>query len=612
MKRLIVIVMLLFAGTAFAAQSETSLKIGVLAYRPKPLALAQWQPLATYLQATLKHPVELAVYDYTELAAAVTRRSVDVVITTASNFVLLKHTCGLSAPLATLVSRTGTHELGTYGGVIIARADRSDITSLKDLSDKKIAIVSTDAFGGFQMQKFEMVEAGVPLPSRERLLVTGQPHDRVIEAVLAGRADAGFIRAGVIESLVREGTLDPGRMKIVNRQDFPDFPLAVSTRLYPEWPVAVMPHVDTELASRLAAALFLIPHDHFKGHAAEIRDFVVPANYDGVEKLLRRLRLPPFDHAPEISLADLWRRYAVWIVTLALLLLLPAAVVFHDIIRRKRAEEMLHLINEELELRVGERTALLLQKTEELEQANERLKEVDRLKSQFLASMSHELRTPLNSIIGFSTILHGEWLGPVSSEQKQNLASIQGSGKLLLSMISDILDVTQIDSGTITPHIEEFDLHELFAEAESLIMPAMRKKGVALLSETPRQLMRTDRRWLLQCVQNMLSNAAKFTDEGSVTVEARIISSSGESAAEEMVEITVSDSGIGIAEGDVPKIFQPFSRIVTPGRTIVPGTGLGLFLSKKIATAILKGDLFVVSEQGKGSRFSLKIPVRLA
>lgn len=343
MTRLIAILtLLLVVSTTYNAHGEATLKLGVLAYRPKPLMISQWQPVATYLQATLKRPVNLAVYDHTELADAVKRRTVDVVITTASNFILLKHSCKLSAPLATLVSRVGHHELSAYGGVIVTRSDRSDIASLKDLTGKRIATVSTDAFGGFQMQVYEMIEAGTPLPKADRLLITGQPHDRVIEAVMSGRADAGFVRAGLIESLGRENKIDPARIRIINRQNLPDSPYAVSTRLYPEWPVAVMPHVDKNLASRLAAALYLLPHGSLGGSAAGIHSFTVPADYNVVENLLRRLRLPPFDSPPEFTVADLWRRYAPWIVTLTALLLLLAAASARLVLMNRRSRQSLH------------------------------------------------------------------------------------------------------------------------------------------------------------------------------------------------------------------------------------------------------------------------------
>ena len=173
------------------------------------------------------------------------------------------------------------------------------------------------------------------------MFITGHPHDRVIEAVLAGRAEAGFLRAGVLESLVRDGKLDPTQIKVINRQNLPAFPFAVSTRLYPEWPVAVMPQVDQRLATELAAALFKLPAERLEGSAASISGFTVPANYGGAENLLRRLRQPPFDHVPEITPADLWQRYAAWITALASLLLLLAATSASLVFMYRRSQHSL-------------------------------------------------------------------------------------------------------------------------------------------------------------------------------------------------------------------------------------------------------------------------------
>lgn len=318
MRRLFAVsVLLLFSFVPLHAAKEAPLRLGILAYRPIPQTLAQWRPLSDYLQTAIGRPVVLSVYDHAGLSVAVRRRAVDVVITTANHFILLQHTSGLSAPLATLTTHDGGYILTAYGGTIITRADRGDINSLADLKGKRIAAVSTDAFGGFQMQAYEFLEAGVPLPAGKRLLLTGQPHDLVIEAIRAKRADAGFVRTGVFEALALSAKIDPKQYKIINPQRLPDFPYAVSTRLYPEWPVAMMPQIDQYLATRLAAALFSLPHGSFSGEAARIDGFVTPADYDGVEALMRSLHLPPFDRLPAISLTDLWRRHAVWIVSLA-------------------------------------------------------------------------------------------------------------------------------------------------------------------------------------------------------------------------------------------------------------------------------------------------------
>ncbi len=252
-------------------------------------------------------------------------------------------------------------------------------------------------------------------------------------------------------------------------------------------------------------------------------------------------------------------------------------------------------------------------KTEELEKANEKLKEIDRLKSIFIASMSHELRTPLNSVIGFSSILLNEWLGTLNQEQKENLAVILKSGKHLLALINDVIDISKIEAGILEVRYTDFDLYDLIIDAVMPFQKEAKEKGLELNIDAPHQIMHTDKRRLLQCLINLASNAVKFTGKGSVRITVQKASSRDEKTNLQLnfVEISVEDMGIGIKQDDLPKLFKPFVRIESPLTAKVPGTGLGLYLAKKLVTEVLKGDIIVKSAYEKGSNFTIRIPVNI-
>ncbi|MCJ7603785.1 MAG: PAS domain S-box protein, partial [Desulfobulbaceae bacterium] len=293
-------------------------------------------------------------------------------------------------------------------------------------------------------------------------------------------------------------------------------------------------------------------------------------------------------------------------------------VFMRDITERKRAEEELTRYREHLENMVQERTVNLEKaqealanivedlnlKSEELEKTNIQLKEIDQLKSMFIASMSHELRTPLNSVIGFSSVLMNEWPGPVNAEQRKLLETILHSGKHLLALINDVIDVSKIEAGSLDINVEDFDLDKVIHETTEIIKKELTDKKLDLKVGTLHLMMHSDKRRLMQCVLNLLSNAIKFTIKGDIRIETRM--SGG------FVEISVADTGIGILEEDIPKLCKSFVRLDSPLRTTTLGTGLGLYITKKLITETLHGEIRIESTCGVGSTFTLRAPIHIS
>lgn len=247
-------------------------------------------------------------------------------------------------------------------------------------------------------------------------------------------------------------------------------------------------------------------------------------------------------------------------------------------------------------------------KVDELAQANMRLFEMNRLKSDFLATMSHELRTPLNSIIGFSDVLNS--IDSLDAKQRRYVQNIQKSGRILLEMINDILDLAKIESGKMELNLTHFRIEPVITAQCDMARPLAEKKNVDLTTHIEAGLpeLYQDQSKLQQVVNNLLSNAIKFTPEGGrVEVAAR-------SAQRDRLELIVSDTGVGIAEADQTLIFEKFRQ----GRTVLTGgdamtreysgTGLGLSIVKELCK-LLGGEITLVSQLGKGSTFTIRIPM---
>lgn len=326
---LVMMFLVLFPPISYSAENDSSntfslpvVRIGVLAHRPKSQTLHQWRPLGELLKIKVPgYDFVIEALTYSELNEAVQTNQVDFILTNSSHFVTLKNQTGLSSPIATLAVDESGHKATHYGGVIFTRSDRHDIQNFQDIKHKRIAITNTFSLGGYQMQAYELSLAQVYLPKDATLMPIGLPHDHVIEMVMSGRADVGFVRTGILEEMHRERKIELSNFKILAPLDVEPFPVKLSTKLYPEWPLAAMPHIDETLARNVVAALFKLEENSPLARLMGIYGFNIPANYRPLENMLRTMYFPPFDQTPSLSLKDLWSSYSSFIIFFILLTL---------------------------------------------------------------------------------------------------------------------------------------------------------------------------------------------------------------------------------------------------------------------------------------------------
>jgi len=265
-----------------------------------------------------------------------------------------------------------------------------------------------------------------------------------------------------------------------------------------------------------------------------------------------------------------------------------------------------------------------------LQQKNLELEEASRMKSEFLANMSHELRTPLNAIIGFSEVLVDGLLGEMTEQQRGFIGDIFSSGKHLLSLINDILDLSKVEAGKMTLDLEPVQVSSLFANSLSIIREKAAARNIHLTMDAPKELgsIRSDARKVKQIVYNLLSNAVKFTsDRGEVTLRASRVPRAevghvsesrmgrsfpmADNEFTEFLKISVTDSGMGISPEGLERLYKPFSQIDSGLARKFEGTGLGLAMVKLLAD-LHGGTVAVESEVGKGSCFTVWLPFRAA
>ena len=288
--------------------------------------------------------------------------------------------------------------------------------------------------------------------------------------------------------------------------------------------------------------------------------------------------------------------------------LTAVVTILHDrreALEKARLYAQLQVAADELERKIQAATADIAQQNELLRRQAIELEQASALKSQFLANMSHEFRTPLNAMLGYTSMLLQGVAGALEPPVKRQLGRIESNGRHLLTIINEILDISRIEAGRMPLQISTFKVPDLVSEVKAELEPIIMQRKLSVTIEMPRDLvpLTSDRQKVKQILLNLLSNALKFTHQGGVTIAGR------RNARDRTMTLSVSDTGIGIAQADQDRIFEDFRQLDNSPTRAYGGTGLGLSICRRLAQ-MLDGRISVQSQVGKGSTFTLTLPTK--
>ena len=462
-----------FGNANYCFADDKEVRIGVLAFRPIEIAKQQWQPTADYLNSKLpEYHFTITPLNYVDLDLAVNRRQFDFVLTNPEHYVTIREDHGINA-IATLTSSIGGHPYSTFGGVIFTRPDRADIKDIDDIKDKVVASPTKQSLGGYSMQIWTLLKKGLQKNQIKQFRFTGMPHDNVVQEVIAGKADVGFVRTGVIEGMARDGKIRLDQIKVLNRQPPEKFPLLLSTDLYSEWPLAAELDVPQSLIKVVAMTLLNIEPNDRAAQAGQYYGFSSTGDYSAIESLMKRISENP-ERAHEFELRDIVRKYSIQLQVASLIAILS---ILTTAIYLFRVNKKVIKISKERELLTNKLEEL----NSELETANQNLERTVEVRTSQLRVSEERYRRIVD------TAREGIWeLGPDILTTFVNARMAEMLGYSEKEMIGQPASDFMFDEDRID-HQNKMD-NRRRGEPENFERRFRRKDGVAvwtLASATP-------------------------------------------------------------------------------------------------------------------------------
>ena len=571
------------------AKAKEEVVVGVFAFQGEQAAISDWLPVLGYLNAALPaYHFRLDNFDAEGLRSAIRDQQVDLVITNPGYYVTMENEFGLSR-IATLSSHAALSPARAIGSVVIARAERQDLRELSDLAGKRLAAVAPEAFGGYLVVAREMQRQGMePEQALGELRFMGLPMTGIIDAVRRGTVDAGIVRACMLEQMARKGELRLEDFRVLSPRHEEGFHCALSTELYPDWPIAVTRSTDRALAKQVARALLAMPD------SGESPSWSVPADYQPVHDLYRALGKGPYAYLRESTPGALLRRYWPWLFGLGMILLAWAVhtVRVEHLVQRRTAE-----------LRESLRARELAEAR--MRSGQEQMEHLSRLSilGELSGNLAHEINQPLTTIGNYArSLLRRQADGRLTPEATVEACSeIDGEAGRAADIVRRIRDFARKREAVREP----VNMRKLADEASRLIHGMLlQAPDIAVSDNSPAGcVVLADGPQIQQVLLNLLKNAidaARDLPSDRQTVSLRI------ECIENRLLVHVSDSGAGLREDQLSHLFEPFFT------TKPDGLGLGLPICKTIIEAH-GGRLWATPNQEfPGMTFSFSLPCHVS
>ncbi len=577
-------------------------RIAVLAFRGKESALKQWKPVADFLETSIPgrtfHVVPLTL---SEMSSAVAGDEVDFVLSNPGNYVVLESKFGVTR-MATLRPERSVLIGNVFGAVIVTRSDREDIQTINDLDDKSFMAVRKTAFGGFQMAWLEMKAAGIdPFTDLKSIEYVGFPQDRIVLSVLNGEVDAGTVRSGVLESMARDGRINLASARVLGSKDVEGFPYLLSTRLYPEWPIAKLRHTSQELSQKVVVALLGMDVDHPAAIASGISGWTVPLDYLPVHETLRELNIAPYDAPVEITLELLIGQYWHWLVFAGVLVTI--AIFWGVQVERLVARRTVQLSEANLELKrqIEER-----KRHEGIAQRRQNeLAHISRVNTlgELAASLAHEINQPLSAITNYAQ-------GCVRRMKTLQLDDASGTEAILGAMqrvtseaerAGEVIRRIRRMVRKSEPTLKDLSINPLVREAVEISYAEIERQNAEITLELEADLpaVSVDRVQIEQVLLNLIGNGLEAISK--IDGPRRIFIRTDRNETDELV-VSVRDNGCGVSQDHLEQMFEPFFSTKTGGM------GMGLSISRTIIETC-GGRLWAENTAQGGAiiRFSLPI-----